>query len=197
MHSVWLLAVTLLSFVALAPMAANAADIGRVAVTPGIVGVPLTTSFTLEIRGTQFIEALDGGGLDVTYDDSIVSLDSIDVGPLWDVGVPAPSTPSGAIGDLFFLTTATAPASFPIAYLHFTAIASGTSPVSMVASTTNPFAANGRAEAVMLGDGTVMVPEPHVLPAFIAGCALLGLLNARTRSAANLMNEGGDVDAPC
>jgi hypothetical protein len=200
MRSVQLLAAALLSLAVLTPPSARSAEIGRVAVAPGVVGLPATTSFTLEIRGTDFIEALDGGGLDITYDDSILSLDAVDIAPFWDVGFPAPTTPSGSIDNLFFLTTATAPASFSVAFVHFTAIANGTSPVTLVASTTNPFAADGRAEAVTLSDGTVTVPEPGVVTSLLAGCTLLAGIGLRTRSASRSistrpMSTGGDADA--
>lgn len=158
----------------------NAASVGFNS-TPAIISVG--SSFSLTLEGTGFADVLDGGGLNFSFDPSILQVNSVVIDPKWEF-LPSPGTIdniAGTVDHIQFNTFANPIiGDFNIAVVNFQAIGAGTSALNLSLDDFNPFAAGGNLVAVAFDTATVqIVPEASTASMLLAGLGLLAL--ARTK----------------
>jgi hypothetical protein len=136
---------------------------------PNPAEVTLGDTFSVNILAADFDVVLDGGGLNIQYDPSIVQLNTAVVDTaVWDPllsGVNGTiDNTSGNITGLYFSSFANVTGDFSIATLEFTATALGISPLQLSHYDANPFASGGTVTPVTLNNGSIVV-SPVPLPA--------------------------------
>jgi hypothetical protein len=153
-------------------------------------------NFFVDIVGTDFTSALDGGGLDVSFDATVINYVGISFDPMWNlltgVGSVDNTSSTGLVDDIEFNQLAFPPATladFTIATLEFTTIDVGSSFISLALGS-NPFAYDAAIVPVTLGDDinvdvTAVVPEPSTWMLMLL--ALLGVL-AVSRKDGRMLN---------
>lgn len=141
--------------------------------------------FSIEVQGKNFTTALDAGGLNLSFDSTILSLadssklptgitDSVQFTSPWTLTF-APSISSGSLNDALFFADKSPSGNFPIFTVWFEAKSPGTSALTLTESAINPFAGAGSALAVSLTNAQVsVVPVPPSAWVFTAGLLLLG-----------------------
>lgn len=146
-------------------------------------------SFAVQVRGTGFADTVIGGGFGFAYNPAVLSLNSISINrTVWEFAASAGlhDAASGTVSDIYFASfngVVPSGGAFDIATFNFTALAEGTSALTLAPSTDFPWV-NSSVEvmSVAYGGGTVQVgavPEPATWASF--GLGLLALLPALRR----------------
>lgn len=146
--------------------------------------VDIGTTFTIDIVGKDFPNIIYGGGYDVSFDATVLRLDSVKVPAFWELGGGADpiDNVAGSVTGVNFNTLAGKQGGFTTATLTFTAVAAGTSAITLSASPSWPFADDNGEVAVAFKNGTVAaVPEPASVAMVLAGLGLVGLRLRRAR----------------
>ncbi|MDN3922116.1 cohesin domain-containing protein [Roseateles violae] len=175
----------LLAALSMAGACAAAGAAGNLVLAPASSSVGLPEAFSLKVMGSAFTDDLVGGGFNVSFDASKLSLTSVTINTaLWEFA-PLTGTIDNVAGTLSgvafnsFLNTPTG--NFEAATLNFSSKAAGSSMVSLNASPTFPFA-NLAAEQVDVSFGSAQVtavPEPATALSMLLGLGLLPLLSRR------------------
>jgi hypothetical protein len=141
----------------------------------------LGDTINVDVLATDFDVVLDGGGLNIHYDPSIVQLNDVVVDTtVWDPMLSGVNggidNASGDITGLYFNSFENVSGDFPIATLEFTATALGDSPLLLYQYDSNPFASGGAVTQVIFENGSINV-SPVPLPAaawlLLSGLGLL------------------------
>ncbi len=173
---------------------AQAQSANTLVFTPVNTSTEVGNSFSVQVRGVGFADVLIGGGFNLRYDPTVISLTGVAINrTVWEFaasgGLHDPA--SGTVADIYFASfNGVQPSSsgFDIATLSFNAVGEGLSPLQMSASVDFPFV-NDQVEVltVSFGNGTVLVgavPEPATWASFGLGlAALLPMLRRRLRVA--------------
>jgi hypothetical protein len=126
--------------------------------------------------GEGFSSVVDGGGLNIAFDPSIVHVTgvAIDTGT-WDffTSVGAIDNTLGTVSDILFNALQNVTGDFAVATIQFQAVGVGASPLVLTESAANPFASGGDPLAVTFVNGSVRVPEPATWLLLPTGFALL------------------------
>ncbi|RRS05007.1 PEP-CTERM sorting domain-containing protein [Aquabacterium soli] len=149
-----------------------------------VAPVDIGATFTIDIVGSGFPNIIYGGGYDVGFDASILRLDNVKVPAFWELGsVPGPiDNVAGLAQGVNFNTLAGKQGDFVTATLTFTALAGGTSAITLSASPLWPFADDNGEVAVAFKNGTVAaVPEPTSVAMVLAGLGLVAMRLRRAR----------------
>lgn len=178
---------TFASMVGLALLAISSVQAATVTLTPPASAVPVgATDVTISVSGSDFTVPTGGATLGVAFDPAILSLDSVNLsaGSPFDIADLNFGAVSG-LNEVSLLAFSDVDGGFPAFELHFTALAQGTSNVSLVDLQT---AAMGWVDG--LGDpiagvayeppgGTVVnvnvVPLPAAVWLMFSALSLLGL----------------------
>lgn len=140
--------------------------------------------FSVDVLGKNFITALDAGGVNLSFDSSILSLadvsklptgvtDSVQFKSPWTLTF-GPTTTTGSLNDALFFADKAPSGNFSIFTVWFEATAPGTSALTLTESAINPFAGAGGALAVNLANAQVsVVPLPPTVWLMISGLLLL------------------------
>lgn len=180
------LAITLTLIVGMTNTSANV-----VTVKPTDQSVGLGDVFTVRIVGTGFTSALDAGGLDLFFDQKIITPASLAELPAtvsniaeyssqWDTNFQ-PTQNASSLTDAFFFSSSVSPTGdFDIVNFWFKAIDLGSSTLDLQESPLNPFAGAGGALSVSVVDGNVnVVPVPAAVWMFISGLLSFGAVSRR------------------
>ena len=149
--------------------------------------VDIGATFTIDILGKGFPNIIYGGGYDVRFDPTILRLDKVEVPAIWEFGyiedTPGPiDNATGTKEGVNFNTLAGRKGDFTTATLTFTALAGGTSAITLSASPVWPFADDNGEVAVTFKNGTVAaVPEPTSVAMVLAGLGLVAMRLRRAR----------------
>ncbi|HMY38541.1 MAG TPA: cohesin domain-containing protein [Marinagarivorans sp.] len=140
--------------------------------------------FSVDVLGKGFTTALDAGGVNLSFDSTILAIADSSKLPLgvsnsvqfkspWTLTF-APSISDGSLNDALFFADSAPSGNFSIFTVWFEATAPGTSPLTLTESTLNPFAGAGGGLAVSLTNAQVsVVPLPPTAWLFASGLVLL------------------------
>ncbi len=173
---------------------AQAQTANSVVFTPVNTSTEVGNSFSVQVRGTGFADTVIGGGFGFTYNPAVINLASISINrTVWEfaAGAGLHDPASGTVSDVFFASFNGVPPSaggFDIATLNFTAVADGTSALTLTPSIDFPWVnTNVEVLSVSYGGGTVQVgavPEPGTWASFGLGLlALVPVMRRRLRAA--------------
>lgn len=148
-------------------------------------------SFSLNILGSGFISNVDGGGVNFSYDSSILNVTSVSIdGSVWDFGSAGISTGvidngAGTVDGIMVNTFSDVIGSFDVATIQFLAIGSGTSALNLAEYALNPWASGGSLiNPIMAGSSlTVLQSVPVPAAVWLFGSGLLGLIGLARRKA--------------
>jgi len=165
---------------------ASAATIGW-STAPSTINV--NDTFSLNITGSGFTSNVDGGGVNISFDSSVLSVVSVSIDEtVWDFGGAGISTGAtdnlaGTIDGIMVNTYGTVNGSFDVATILFQAIGSGSSALTLSEYALNPWASGG----VLLNPDmvnssvTVISSVPVPTAVWLLGSGLIGLLGVAKR----------------
>jgi hypothetical protein len=143
---------------------ANAAGAAQVSLLPAVQTVNVGDVFVLTIEGSGFVDNLDGGGLDVGFDPTVLQINApATIDAAWEFGSDGGSTGGpGVWKDIVFNTFSHAiNGTFPIATVSFTALQpSAGTPVVLSLNggpAENPFGSGGTLVPVSFAGATIEV----------------------------------------
>ena len=170
---------TLLAAALLAATATAHAS-GSLKLNPPASTVSAGDNFVIDVSGAGFTDKVVGGGFNLSFDASVLTLQSVVIDTVtWEFVSSGGliDNASGTLSDVYFNSIkATLPTGdFSIARLNFTAKANGTSPISLSASGGFPFA-NDQVELIDVNylNASVQVgavPEPASVTMMLSGLA--------------------------
>lgn len=148
-------------------------------------------SFSLNILGSAFTGNVDGGGVNFSYDSSILNVISISIDEaVWDFGGFGISTGAidnftGTVDGIMVNTFSVVTGSFDVATIQFQAIGAGTSALNLVEYALNPWASGGALINPIMASSSLTVLQSVPIPAavWLFGSGLLGLIGLARRHA--------------
>lgn len=176
-----------LSLALAASLAMGAVQAQSLSLSPATQTVDKNTAFTVQVLGSGFANTILGGGFELSFDASVVRLDTVTIDPSWEFGLTSPTNGgkgtidngAGALSNAFFATNVTPKAgSFLAATLKFTAIGAPGSSTALTLSSNSlqPFfeerSLGETLDTVAYGSAKVnisAVPEPSSLALVLAG----------------------------
>ena len=159
-------------------------------INPSTKSVSLGDTFTLQVEGKGFATAVVGGGFGLSFDASVLKLNSVSIPAAWEFYPPTgPVTGTidnvaGTLSDAAFTTFASPKSGdFLAATLTFKAIGPGTATVRLTPSVSFPFTdVDVNAVNPSFGSATInisAVPEPSSLALVLAGAGGLAWVARR------------------
>jgi hypothetical protein len=154
-------------------------------------------SFSLKLFGSDFASTLDGGGINLSFDPTVLRVTSVTVDTtVWEFfsSDGEINDALGTVADVWFASFEERVGSFDIALFTFQAFGAGNSALTLSESLFNPFASGGELLPVEFGSLFVQVaskpptdptdptdPVPLPLPSTLALLAPAALLSLRRR----------------
>ena len=141
--------------------------------------------FTINVIGTDFLSNVDGGGINISFDSSVVNILSVSIDEsVWDFGGFGINTGSidninGTLDGVMVNTFANVKGNFVIATIEMQAIAVGDSLLSLSEYVLNPWASGGSLINPDFIDASVNVTTVSAVPVpaavWLFGSGLIGL----------------------
>lgn len=159
-------------------LASGAAQAASVEFLPAAHEVQAGASFSVRLVGRDFTENLDGGGVSLAFDPTVLAFVDASFDAAWDFFTEAGvlDAAAGTLTDMQFNQFGSPRVGdFDIATLNFQALAPGMTTLSLSLGA-NPFASGGEVVAVTLGAGSVTVvplPAPLALLSVTLGALAL------------------------
>ena len=167
-------------------LSAGAVQAQSLVVNPGSTTTEVGQSFSLTVEGKDFATAIVGGGFNLSFDPTMLHLDSISIPTSWELfrSTGLLDEASGTVTDVSFNTFSSPKAGdFLTATLNFTAVGVGTSQVRLAPSTPYVFAdVDVNQVNPSFGSATVTVsavPEPASLALLLAGAGVVAVVRRR------------------
>lgn len=141
--------------------------------------VNLNDVFTLNIVGTGFANIVDGGGVNFTYDQSVLNVLSVSIDEsVWDFAVDTGTinNSTGSVDGIMVNTFSGVTGDFVVASIQMQAVGSGSSLLALSEFGLNPWASGGSAINPQFVDATVnvsAVPVPAAIWLFGSGLLVL------------------------
>lgn len=164
-------------------LSATVTEAAMVRFDPSSLTVNLGNVFSMDIIAEGFTTTTEGGGLNLSFDQSIVNVNSVSLdATVWEffttTGIVNNGT--GTVSDMIFASFAGRTGNFDIGTVFFTAIGPGTSNLGLTSSLLNPFAGGGEVIPVTFTNGSVsVVPLPAALWFLLSGMGTLWLAAKR------------------
>lgn len=162
---------------------ATAATIGWES-APGTINVG--DSFSLKITGSGFTTNVDGGGVNFSYDSSVLNVVSVSIDEVvWDFGGSGISTGlidngAGTVDGIMVNAFSPVSGNFDVASIQFQAVGFGTSALNLTEYVLNPWASDGSLiNPVMSNISLTVVPVPAAV--WLFGSGLLALVGMTRR----------------
>lgn len=163
---------------------ASAATIGWGA-APASVNVG--DSFSLSIVGSGFTSNVNGGGVNFTFDSSVLNVMAITIDEsVWTFGnsTGVVDNTAGTVDGLRVNTFDSVTGNFDVATVMFEAVGAGVSLLDLTEFALNPWASNGVRLDPVMESASITVATPVPAAAWLFGSGLLGLVGmARRRKA--------------
>jgi len=152
--------------------------------------VNINDVFTIDIIGTGFLNNVDGGGIDFSYDANVLNVLSVSIDEnVWDLGAGI-NTGSidntlGVVGGISVNAWSNVTGDFSVTSITFQAISGGATSLSLSEWALNPWASNGNIINPNFVNATVnVVPVPAAAWLFGSGLiALLGIGSSKRKIA--------------
>jgi len=152
----------------------------------------LNNVFTLDITGSDFDMNVDGGGVNLSYDPSIVNVLSVSIDEsVWDFGSEGVDTGSinntvGTVNGITVNAWSEVTDDFVVASVDFIAVGSGVTDLTLNEFYFNPWASTGNSISPLFQAGEVTVssvPVPGAVWLFTSG--MMGLIGLSKRKKMN------------
>ncbi|MCK5262527.1 MAG: hypothetical protein KAJ92_02525 [Gammaproteobacteria bacterium] len=139
--------------------------------------------FNLNVVGTGFASNVDGGGVDLSFDSSVVNVLSVTIDELvWDFGGAGINTGTidnvaGTVNGIMVNALSAVTGDFTVATIQFQTIAGfgSTSGLTLTEYALNPWASGGSAiNPTFVGGNVSVVPVPAAV--WLFGSGLIGLI---------------------
>ena len=162
--------------------------------SPGTINI--NDTFSVDIIGSGFTSNVDGGGVNLSYDSSVLNILSVSIDEsVWDFGGTGISTGTidngaGSVDGIMMNTFGNVvTGNFVVATVQFQAMGPGTSGLGLSEFLLNPWASGGSLLNPDFLDGSLTVSDPSaVVPvpaaAWLFGSGLLGLVGMARRKKA-------------
>lgn len=153
-----------------------------ISLSPSLNSVDDGDTFILELIGTGFNDGdLDGGGVSISYDSSVINLNSVTVDTgTWEFFSTSGTIDNGTgnVDGITFNSFQSRTGDLLFATLEFTAVGSGASALGLSEFSGNPFSSGGSAYPNITLDQSALVtvqsvPVPAAVWLFISGLGLL------------------------
>lgn len=115
-------------------------------------------SVVIEVNMENF-PATEGGGINVSFNPDVIHINSIKVDDTWDFAHQAGviDNQAGTVTDILFSSFASPGGSINIATINATVVGTGASPIAIIESNKNPFAAQGARVVVEFEANTLQI----------------------------------------
>lgn len=160
-----------------------------------VTNVGVNDTFTINVIGTGFTSNVDGGGVNISFDQNILNVLSVSINEtVWDFGGFGISTgtidnAAGKVDGIMVNTFANVIGDFTVASIEVQAISVGNSLLSLATYGLNPWASNGGLINPDFNDATVNVSAVTAVPVPMAfwlfGSGLIGLVAVARRKASS------------
>ena len=142
----------------------------------------LNDIFTVDIIGTGFIENVDGGGVNIGFDSSVLNVLSVSIDEsVWDFGgtgisVGITDNATGTINGVMVNADSNVNGDFVVASIQFQVVGNGSSLLSLTEYALNPWASGGFAINPDFVNATfTTVPVPAAV--WLFGSGFIGLIS--------------------
>lgn len=148
--------------------------------------------FSLDVVGQGFVSNVDGGGIDLTFDSSVLNVLSVTIDELvWDFGGAGINTGTidnvaGTVNGIMVNTFSNVTGDFTVATIQFQTIGGigSTSGLTLTEYALNPWASGGSAiNPTFVGGNVSVVPVPAAVWLFGSGLIALTSLARRKQKA--------------
>jgi len=150
--------------------------------------VNINDVFTVDIVGSGFTSNVDGGGVNFTYNASVVNVMSVAIDAnVWDLGFNDTGTDNlvGSVDGIMVNAWTDVTGNFTVASVTFQAVGSGLSGLSLTEFGLNPWASGGSVINPGFTAGLIEVEPASAVPvpaaAWLFGSGLIGLLGLGKR----------------
>lgn len=147
--------------------------------------------FTVNVVGTGFLSNVDGGGVNISFDQNLVNVLSVSIDEsVWDFGGFGISTgtinnSNGTLDGIMVNADADVTGDFVVATIEMQAISAGSSLLSLTEYTLNPWASGGSMINPDFVDGSVIASASTTVPVpaavWLFGSGLIGLFAVSRR----------------
>jgi len=149
----------------------------------------LNDIFTLDVQANGFTSNVDGGGVNFSFDASILSVISVSIDEsIWDFGSTGISTGkidniNGTVNNIMVNAISNVTGNFTVASVRFQVVGEGSSLISLTEFNLNPWASGGNTITPNFVNATFTSPVPVPTAIWLFGSGLLGLIGvARTKA---------------
>lgn len=154
-----------------------------------VTNVNIDNTFTVNVVGNNFLSSVYGGGVNISFDSSILNVLSVSINEtVWDFGGSGISTgtinnSAGTVDAILVNTFSPVTGDFEVASIQFRAVGTGSSALSLTEYALNPWASGAGAINPDFVDGTVNVSSVPVPAAvWLFGSGLLALTGLARRN---------------
>ncbi|MDH5388253.1 MAG: PEP-CTERM sorting domain-containing protein [Gammaproteobacteria bacterium] len=147
--------------------------------------VSVNDVFSIDVVGTGFLSNVDGGGVNISFDQTVVNVLSVTINEVvWDFGGAGISTGlidnlNGTLNGIMVNTFANVTGDFVVASIQMQAIGVGNSSLLLTENALNPWASGGSAINPTYVGGVIAVPVPAAV--WLFGSGLLGMFGVAKR----------------
>lgn len=115
-------------------------------------------NFQIQISANGLPES-EGGGISLRFDPAVIAIDHVDLDSSWEFASQAGAidNATGKVSDILFTSFSGNSGSVLIATISANVVGAGTSDISIVESSVNPFSAGGSRFAVQFETATIQV----------------------------------------
>ncbi len=149
----------------------------------------LNDIFSVDVIGTNFIDNVDGGGVNIGFDSGVLNVLSVSINEtVWDFGGSGISTGAidnavGTVSNVMVNAASNVNGDFVVASIQFQVIGNGSSALSLTEFALNPWANGGYAINPVFVDETFStIPVPAAV--WLFGSGLIGLIGIAKRKKA-------------